>query len=240
MTVTMKINVLFFGVTRDLTGLSCEQVEIPDGERVDYVWRYYERRFPRLKEMGDLLLTAVNQEIVQESRSLHDGDEVAFLPPVSGGAPKEASDGDIYRITHEVIATSQLAQELKRPAAGAVVVFEGIVRDHSQDRRTLYLEYEGYEPMAIRKMRDIGRDIRAKFPIEAIGMVHRLGRLEIGETSVAIVISSAHRGAAFEVCRYAIDRLKQLVPIWKKEYFEDGSAWAEGEGQTRLLAEARR
>ena len=94
--------------------------------------------------------------------------------------------------------------------------------------------------MALRKMAEIGREIRSKFPIDRLGMIHRLGRLEIGETSVAIIVSSAHRAAAFEACRYAIDRLKQVVPIWKKEYFADGAVWAEGEGQTRVLVEARK
>jgi molybdopterin converting factor subunit 1 len=236
----MKINVLFFGVTHELTGLDREAIDIPDGERLGYLWRCYERRFPRLKELGGALVAAVNQEVVPESCSLRDGDEVAFLPPVSGGAPDEGSEGEVYRITYQVIPTAELAQQLKRAADGAVVVFEGIVRNHSQGRRTLYLEYEGYEPMAIRKMREIGQEIRQKFPIDGVGMIHRLGRLDIGETSIAIVISSAHRGAAFDACRYAIDRLKQIVPIWKKEYFEDGAVWAEGEGEIRVLAEAHR
>ncbi|PYV20220.1 MAG: molybdenum cofactor biosynthesis protein MoaD, partial [Acidobacteria bacterium] len=116
-------------------------------------------------------------------------------------------------------------------------VFEGIVRDNLHGRKTRHLEYEAYEPMAIRKMEQIGREVKQKFPIDGLGMVHRLGRLEIGETSVAIIVAAAHRQAAFEACRYAIDRLKQIVPIWKKEYFEDGAVWAEGEGQSRILVE---
>jgi len=110
-----------------------------------------------------------------------------------------------------------------------VVVFEGVVRNNSRGRKTLYLEYEAYEPMAVRKMEEIGAEVRRKFEIDHIGMMHRLGRLEIGETSVAIIVTSAHRGPAFGACQFAIDRLKQVVPIWKKEYFEDGSLWAEGE-----------
>jgi molybdopterin synthase catalytic subunit len=121
--------------------------------------------------------------------------------------------------------------ELKAAWDGAVVVFEGIVRDHSGDRGTLYLEYEAYEPMALAKMKEIGHEAASKFKVDRIGMIHRLGRIQIGETSVAIVVTSEHRPAAFEACRYAIDRLKQVVPIWKKEYFEDGAVWAEGEQQ---------
>src|SRR5208337_4373624 len=119
-----------------------------------------------------------------------------------------------------------------------VVVFEGIVRNHSRGRATLYLEYEAFEPMALRKMKELGCDAKQKFAIDGIGIVHRLGRLEIGETSVAIIVTSEHRRAAFAACQYAIDRLKQIVPIWKKEYFADGAVWAEGEGQTRILVES--
>jgi len=138
--------------------------------------------------------------------------------------------GDFFRLTRDPIPTSRLAEELKAPEDGAVVIFEGIVRNHLGPRRTLYLEYEGYEPMAIGKMEEIGREARARFPIDSIGIVHRLGRIDIGETSVSIIVTSEHRRAAFEACHYAIDRLKQIVPIWKKEYFDDGAIWAESEG----------
>jgi len=233
----MKINVLFFGLVHDLTGRAEEQVEVADGEKLEDLCRGYECRFPRLKEVRESLLTAVNQEIVERSWPLRDGDEVAFLPPVSGGSPEPLKSADFYRITRQAIPTAELARQLKGPEQGAVVVFEGIVRDNLHGRKTRHLEYEAYEPMAIRKMEQIGREVKQKFPIDGLGMVHRLGRLEIGETSVAIIVAAAHRQAAFEACRYAIDRLKQIVPIWKKEYFEDGAVWAEGEGQSRILVE---
>ncbi|MBI1983006.1 MAG: molybdenum cofactor biosynthesis protein MoaE [Acidobacteria bacterium] len=228
----MKVNVLFFGLTHDLTGFDREQVEVAEGENLDDLWRHYEARFPRLREMAGSLLAAVNEEIADRSQPLRDGDEVAFMPPVSGGAPE-----DFFRLTRDPIPTHELAQRLKAPADGAVVIFEGIVRDHSRGRKTVYLEYEAYEPMAIRKMEEIGGEARQKFAIDRVGMIHRLGRLEIGETSVAILVTSAHRRAAFEACQYAIDRLKQVVPIWKKEYFANGAVWAEGEGETRVLVE---
>jgi molybdopterin synthase catalytic subunit len=221
----MKVEVLFFGLAHDLTGLAREQAEVAEGERLGDLRRRYEDRFPRLRELSRSLLTAVNQELAEPARILREGDEVAFMPPVSGGA-----GDDFYRITREPIPTQQLADSLKAPEDGAVAVFEGIVRNHSRGRHTLYLEYEAYEPMALRKMEEVGREAREKFSIDRIGMIHRLGRLEIGETSVAIIVTAAHRAAAFEACRYAIDRLKQIVPIWKKEYFEDGAIWAEGEG----------
>jgi molybdopterin synthase catalytic subunit len=231
----MKIKVLFFGFTHDLTGFDQELVEVTEGGRLEDLWREYQGRFPDFDRMGGSLLAAVNQEIAEQSQILRDGDEVAFLPPVSGG-----SSTDFCAITHDRISTYSLAQQLKAPEDGAVVIFEGIVRDHSRGRRTAYLEYEAYEPMAIRKMEEIARDARQKFPIHAVAMVHRVGRLAIGETSVTIIVTSPHRGAAFEACHYAIDRLKQIVPIWKKEFFEDGGVWAEGEGQSQSFAEARK
>jgi MoaE-MoaD fusion protein len=230
----MKVNVLFFGLTRDLTGLAQEQVEVPDGENLGGLRSRYEARFPRLLAVGGSLLLAVNQEIAKGATPLRDGDEVAFMPPVSGGA-----GGDFFRVTRDPISASELARQLCAPEDGAVVVFEGVVRNHSRGHATLYLEYEAYEPMAVRKMEELGCEARQKFAIDGIGMVHRLGRLEIGETSVAIIVTSEHRRAAFAACQYAIDRLKQIVPIWKKEYFADGAVWAEGEGQTRILAEFR-
>lgn len=151
----------------------------------------------------------------------------------------ETHDGH-YEITRHAIDSHQLAERLRAPRDGAVVVFEGIVRDHSGDKRTLWLEYEAYEPMALRQMAEIGREAREKFAIDRVAMVHRVGRVEIGETSVAIVVTAAHRGAAFEACHYAIDRLKQDVPIWKKEFFDGGAVWAESEGKMPPRVRARK
>jgi MoaE-MoaD fusion protein len=234
---SMRVRVLFFGITHDLTGFDQEHLELPEGERLGSLWRRYESRFPSLKGMGESLLAAVNQEVAQDSCLLREGDEIAFLPPVSGGAPVSDNSGDIYEITRDVIRTATLAQKLKMPANGAVVVFEGIVRNHSQGRRTLYLEYEAYEAMAVKKMREIGQEAKGKFAIDRVGMIHRLGRLEIGETSVVIVVTAAHRRSAFEACEYAIDQVKGIVPVWKKEYFEDGAVWSEGEARAPVLAE---
>jgi molybdopterin synthase catalytic subunit len=220
----MKVNVLFFGITHDLTGCAEEQVELPDGESLAGLRRRYETRFPRLVSVGDSLLLAVNHEIAHDATALRDGDEVAFMPPVSGGA-----DSDFYRLTRSPISLGELTKRLRAREDGAVVTFEGIVRNHSGSRATLYLEYEAYEPMAIQKLEEVGREAKRKFAIDGVGMIHRLGRLEIGETSVAIIVTAEHRRAAFAACQYAIDSLKQTVPIWKKEYFADGAVWAEGE-----------
>ncbi|MFQ5696419.1 MAG: molybdenum cofactor biosynthesis protein MoaE, partial [Terriglobia bacterium] len=155
--------------------------------------------------------------------TLHPDDEVAFIPPVSGG-----TSGDRVELTRAPIAGQELLAGLKAPSDGAVVVFDGIVRNYSRDRQTLYLDDEAYEPMALRKMQEIVAEVRARFPVDRMAMVHRLGRLQIGETSVWIGVSAPHRAAAFDACRHAIERLKHIVPIWKKEYFADGAVWVEG------------
>jgi MoaE-MoaD fusion protein len=230
----MRIKVLFFGFTHDLTGLREEQIELGEGENLQGLRCFYESRFPRLAELAGSLLFAINQQIAEPLAVLHEGDEVAFMPPVSGGM-----DENCYRITREKITTLDLARSLQAPEDGAVVSFEGVVRNHSAGRKTLYLEYEAYTPMAVRKMEEIGAEAKEKFHVSSVGIIHRVGKLEIGEASVAIVVTAAHRRPAFEACQYLIDRLKQVVPVWKKEYFEDGAIWVEGEGRKQVLAGAR-
>jgi MoaE-MoaD fusion protein len=137
--------------------------------------------------------------------------------------------GDLISLGHETIDADSLVDHVRTGADGAIVTFDGCVRNQSHGRRTLYLDYEAYESMALAKMREIAAEVHAKFPINRVAIAHRLGRLEIGETSVFIAVSAPHRAAAFEACRYAIDTLKRSVPIWKKEYFEDGAVWADGE-----------
>ena len=220
----MQVRVLFFGILKDVVGLAEDKVELANGADLRQLFARYRERFPRLEEIENVVAVAVNQEYADFSRPLQHGDEVAFLPPVSGG-----SEEDFYELVRTAIAADEIVRRVKAPEDGAVVVFDGIVRNNSRGKPTLNLEYEAYEPMALAKMREIGDDLRRQFPIHRIAMVHRLGRLAIGETSVLIVISSRHRKAAFDACRLAIDRLKQTVPIWKKEYFADGAVWVEGE-----------
>ena len=139
------------------------------------------------------------------------------------------SHDDIYQLVREPIDIAVLARHVRAPEDGAIVTLDGFVRNQSHNRPTLYLDYEAYESMALAKMREIGGELHEKYRIHRVAMVHRLGRLEIGETSVFIAVSAAHRAAAFDACRFAIDTLKRTVPIWKKEYFEDGAVWADGE-----------
>jgi molybdopterin synthase catalytic subunit len=136
---------------------------------------------------------------------------------------------DHYELVHKPIDATALMQHVRAGQDGAIVSFDGFVRNESHGRPTLHLEYEAYESMALAKMKEIGAQIHERFSIHRVAMVHRLGRLEIGETSVFIVVSAPHRAAAFDACRFAIDTLKKTVPIWKKEYFADGAVWADGE-----------
>jgi molybdopterin synthase catalytic subunit len=136
---------------------------------------------------------------------------------------------DIYKLVREPIDLPALTNNVRAPEDGAIVTFDGFVRNQSHNRPTLYLDYEAYETMALAKMREIGAQLHEKYRIQRVAMVHRLGRLEIGQTSVFIAVSAPHRAAAFDACRFAIDTLKRTVPIWKKEYFEDGAVWADGE-----------
>ena len=167
---------------------------------------------------------AVNQEYVGASAPLQDGDEVAILPPVSGGA-----DSPLVALVQAPIDTAAIVAAVKAGDDGAVCVFDGIVRNHTRGRKTLHLDYEAYEAMALKQMQLLRMEAIEHKGVREVAIVHRLGRLVVGETSVLIAVASAHRGAAFEACRWVIDTLKKTVPIWKKEQFVDGAVWADGE-----------
>jgi len=218
----MRVKVLFFGALRDLMGRSDEALTLPEGAHLADLLNHYEASVPRLKSFLPAIALSINQEYASPDAALHDKDEVALLPPVSGGKTHGA-------LVRDRIATETVLAEIKQPQDGAVVVFEGIVRDQTRGRRTLYLDYEAYEPMAGRKLKGLAAEALQRFQIREVVLVHRLGRLQHSETSVLIVVASAHRAAAFEACRWLIDTLKKTVPIWKKEYFEDGAVWADGE-----------
>jgi molybdopterin converting factor subunit 1 len=232
----MRVRVLFFGALKDIAGRAEEALEIPAGTTLEGVFALYSQRFETLGERRSSTLFARNQEFARADTVLADNDEIAFLPPVSGGSAGGSADGHVFGITRERIDARALAEILQRPEDGAVVIFEGVVRNNSQGRTTTYLEYECYEEMARTRMEQIGREIAAQFAIGRIGMLHRLGRLEIGEASVAVVATAPHRKAAFDAAFEGINRLKREVPIWKKEYFADGAVWVDGEWDERLLA----
>ncbi|HTV09715.1 MAG TPA: molybdenum cofactor biosynthesis protein MoaE [Candidatus Aquilonibacter sp.] len=166
---------------------------------------------------------AVNREYAAPQQLLRDGDEVAILPPVSGGS------ASLVQIVREPIDAETIVSAVKGGSDGAVCVFDGVVRDNTRGRATLHLDYEAYEEMALKQMLALRDDAIARFGVREVAIVHRLGRLFVGETSVLIAVSSAHRAAAFDACRYIIDTLKKTVPIWKREQFADGAVWADGE-----------
>lgn len=228
--MSLRVRVLFFGVLRDLLGCASEEVALPEGATLGDLLAGYEAKAPRLTRFAPALAFAVNQEYAAPAAVLHEGDEVAFLPPVSGGAtvPAQIAPSECL-LTREPVSAESLAEALQKPEDGAVVIFEGVVRNHTRQRRTLFLEYEAYEAMAMAQITSLVAEAKQKFAIREAAIHHRLGRLEIGECSVVIVVASAHRAAAFDACRWLIDTLKRIVPIWKKEHFEDGAVWADGE-----------
>lgn len=222
---SVQVRLLFFASIADIVGSRQLDVEIPDGTTIANILSTLEARYPRLAGYRSILLTSVNEDYAKPETTIVDGDEVAIFPPVSGGAIQS----ELYRITHEAIDARAIATQLTRPEAGAICIFEGIVRNNSKGKATRHLVYEGYETMALKKLEEIGMFVRQAWEIDAVGIVHRLGHMDIGETSVAIIITSAHRKASFDACEYAIDKLKKVVPIWKKEFFEDGEVWIEGQ-----------
>jgi molybdopterin synthase catalytic subunit/molybdopterin converting factor small subunit len=218
----MEVRVLFFGMLKDLAGCGSETLMVSDSALLGDVLAHYEERIPKLKDLLPSIAMSVNREYAGPEARLHADDEIALLPPVSGGAGKAS-------IVRDRINAERVVGSVKQPQDGAVVVFDGVVRNNTRGRRTLYLDYEAYEEMAVEQMEVLADRALAEFKIRDVAIVHRLGRLEIGESSVLIAVASAHRAAAFDACRWMIDTLKRTVPIWKKEYFEDGAVWADGE-----------
>jgi MoaE-MoaD fusion protein len=231
----MRVHVLFFGLLKELAGKPAEEIDVRDGASVREVLERYESRIPQWKTSLSSIAVAVNQQYAGPDTKLQANDEIALLPPVSGGlgAAGETPAGPPVpsraAIVRGPIDACRVVENLRRGQDGASLVFEGVVRNQTRGRRTVYLDYEAYEQMALREMESLAARALAQFPIRDVAIVHRLGRLHIAETSVVIAVASAHRAAAFDACRWLIDTLKTTVPIWKKEYFEDGAVWADGE-----------
>jgi molybdopterin synthase catalytic subunit len=220
---------------KDLVGRPAETVSLPDGARVSDLVRRYHGVHPRMQTLLPAVAVAVNQEFAAPTTELRDNDEVGLLPPVSGGAPEPR-----VQLTRERIRPYDVVPACERPEDGAIVIFDGIVRNHSRGRATLYLDYEAYEEMALKQMRALASEALSRFSIRDVALVHRLGRIDIGESSVLIAVFSAHRAAAFDACRWLIDTLKTTVPIWKKEHFLDGAVWADGEPFPEQVAAGKR
>jgi molybdopterin converting factor subunit 1 len=237
----VRVKVLFFGMLKDIVGRAEDHIEVADGSRLESVFARYARQFPRLTDLEGSIVLACNQEFSDGSASVRDGDEIAFLPPVSGGSGRythhihDTDTGCFFALTREAIDTPAIGRQLLRGEDGALVDFEGVVRNNTKGRATKFLDYECYEPMAVKMMAEIGREIAGTHAIGRIALVHRLGRLEIGEASVAVVVTAPHRKPAFEAALEGINRLKRIVPIWKKEHFADGEVWVEGEWDESVL-----
>jgi molybdopterin synthase catalytic subunit len=229
----MRVRVLFFGLLKDLVGASSEDIDLPAGSDLRAVFEHYQTRQPRLGELARSIVIARNQEFAELTTPVAEGDEIAFLPPVSGGNsldPLEIENaGNYFALTRLTIDTKPIVARILTGAEGAVATFEGTVRNNSGGRPTLCLDYEGYAPMALKTMAKIGSELVRDFAVTRVALVHRLGRLLVGETSVAVIVTAPHRRASLEAATAGIDRLKKLVPIWKKEYFVDGEVWVEGE-----------
>ena len=213
----MKVNVKFFAAFREKTGKKEAVIEVPDGTTVAELLAALVRDNPQISDVANASRFAVDQEFVDGNTSLQEGNEVVFIPPVAGGQR--------FEITEDVLTTDDLISEVTDDTAGAVVTFVGVVRGNSKGKRVLYLEYEAYKEMAEKKLAEIGDEIREKWGLHKIAIRHRVGHLEVGEIAVVIALASPHRKEGFEACQYAIDRLKQIVPIWKKEVWEDGETW---------------
>jgi molybdopterin converting factor subunit 1 len=227
----MRVRVLFFGQLKEIVGQEADEADVGAQASVEELFARYSSRFPRLADLRPSIAPSVNQELSAWQAPLSPGDEVAFLPPVSGGSgATTAADEEVCELVRDPVERDRWLASLATPADGAVVAFEGVARNHSRGRRVLRLEYEAYETMARAQMRRLASELRRRFGVSRVVLVHRLGRIEIGETSILIAVSSPHRQASFDACRHAIDAFKRSVPVWKKEFFaEGGSAWAEGD-----------
>ncbi len=228
----IRVRVLFFGAARDHAGREEAELTLSAPASAASAFEEVLSLYPSLRRFGRSLLFAVNQEYARPDAVVSSGDELAVFPPVSGGSEdeSEAQGMDFFELTTEPIDVGSVARRVVRPECGATVTLDGYVREWTRGRRTLYLVYEAYQPMALSEMRRLGREVRERFEVAHLGIVHRTGRLEIGETSVVISVGAPHRRAAFEACEWAIRELKRRVPIWKKEFYEGGEVWVEGEG----------
>jgi molybdopterin converting factor subunit 1 len=254
---SISVRVLFFGAARDAAGRSETTLSLATTQPVAQAFEQVLDAFPGLRRFGRSLLFAVNEEYAPAEREVRDGDELAVFPPVSGGSDEGAetkrqgdggkreqapatrrsdldpgNSGNFFELTTEPIDVGAVARKVILPECGATVTLDGYAREWTKGRRTLRLVYEAYEPMALSEMQRLGGVAHERFDIAHIGIVHRTGSLEIGETSVVIAVSAPHRRAAFEACEWAIKELKRTVPIWKKEIFEDGAVWVEGGGSS--------
>jgi len=219
MSDALKVQVLFFGAARDVVENNPIEISLAAPATVSTAFQSLVAKYPNLERFGRSLLFAVNQEYATSDMPLKENDELAVFPPVSGGSH------DFFELTTEPIDVGTVARRIVLPECGATVTLDGYAREWTKGKHTLYLVYEAYDSMALTEMQRLGTEAHRRFDIAHLGIVHRTGRLEIGETSVVISASAPHRQAAFQACEWAIKELKRTVPIWKKEVFENGEEW---------------
>ena len=225
MPVAIAVRTRLFARLREQAGAETETLELPAGATLADVYEALRHRHAGLPERGGVR-AALNQEFSDWSTTVDDGDEAAFIPPVSGGAH---GAGVLFELTVDPLDARRLEAAVADKGAGAICTFTGVVRDSSRGRSVTHLEYEAYAEMATAEMRKIGDEIGEKWPEARVAMAHRTGRLEIGEASVVVSVSCPHRAEAIAACKWGIDRLKESVPIWKKEHAADGTYWIEGD-----------
>ncbi|HZU07577.1 MAG TPA: molybdopterin converting factor subunit 1 [Chloroflexota bacterium] len=225
----MQLRLRFFAAAREAMGRSEMSLEVPEGATVGDLLAQLRATYPAFAALPREMMVSVNLDYRPPDHPLHDGDEVAFIPPVSGGRG-DAQEAGMFEITREPLTADSVAEAVRADDCGGVVTFLGTVRSPSRGRIVRYLEYEAYPEMAVRKMQQIAAEIRERWGITRVAIRHRVGRLEVGEPSVAIAVAAPHRREAFEACEYAIARLKRIVPIWKKEVWADGEEWIGWEG----------
>ena len=232
----MQVRILPFGILKESLGSDPFALDLPGGATVSELLARLGVQAPAVETLG--IAVSVNAEYADRGQVLSENDEVGLLPPVSGGssanphpAPRKSQrkPPTVVRLVREPIQAEALVAAAKQGEDGAVVVFDGIVRNNSRGRQTLHLDYEAYEEMATKQMNELAREAITRFGVRHVSIIHRLGRLQVGETSVLIIVASAHRAQAYEASRWLIDTLKKTVPIWKKETFVDGAVWADGE-----------
>ena len=226
MAVAIAVRARLFARLREQAGTDTESLELPAGSTVSDVYDAVKRLHPGLEADRNALRAALNQEFAEWDTAVAAGDEVAFIPPVSGGAH---GTGVLFELTSRPLDSRRMETAVAHKGAGAICTFTGVVRDSSRGRSVTHLEYEAYAEMASAQMRRIADEIAERWPEARVAMAHRTGRLEIGEPSVVVSVSSPHRAEAIAACKWGIDRLKETVPIWKKEHAADGTYWIEGD-----------
>jgi MoaE-MoaD fusion protein len=219
----LQVKLLYFAIIREALGRSGETRTVEPGRTIEDLFGELASEQPALHRLRPSLMFMINEEYAKPGYRLQDGDELALIPPVSG------SEARRFVVTADPVSEEQVSRLVASPAAGAIVTFVGTVRNNARGRTVLSLDYEAYPPAAERMLRQIGGEIRDRWGIEHCAIYHRMGHLAVGEASVAIAVASAHRGDAFDACRFAIDRIKEIVPIWKKEFYEDGETWVGSE-----------